>query len=422
MTRLLIFLLILASTIHYRVELRGFSFTLMEPIILAVSAILFAHQLLNRRTLLVLKDWLVYLFLGITLWAALIRPWAVDWQHGLSDVRDWAIPVLGFVALTSTIRHGWRKWIALFVIWAFVNALLGAYQHLTDSFRPFVAELAALKTGFTLSPDEDRLALVSYATGLFSHPNGFAMYLFMGLMMALGWLADGRHRGRKLVLVATIAFGLFWTYAKASLLVIGFAIGLFWLARRVKPEPRLVALMGAALALGAVGLIIGARLVPDALLLTFDWRVGLWRTALDVVAGHPEILIIGNGMDIFARQAYYAQPHNLYLYLLLEYGMVGLLWVALVIWRIWVRGWQLRRTGLMAREPMLAALWIALLSYFGIGLVESNLLGIESRMIFLFSMACLVGLSRELSVEIRARAVMESERHAGAAVARPRPI
>jgi len=49
----------------------------------------------------------------------------------------------------------------------------------------------------------------------------------------------------------------------------------------------------------------------------------------------------------------------------------------------------------MRSEPVLAALWFGLLGHFAIGLVESNLMGIENRAIFMILLACFAGLARE---------------------------
>ena len=369
----LILLLFLAPTVQYRIELGGVSFALLEPVIVLLSSLLLAHQIVSWRRLVILKEPLIYFFSFIALWALLVRPWADDWTHGLSDIRDWAIPLLGFVVLVTMIRQGWRHWITIFLLLVWLNAFVGIYQHLTDSFRPFVTATAAYKTGFTISPeDASRLDLVSFAVGFFTHPNGFAMYLFAGLMLSLGQLAKSRKWWIGLGLLLPIALALFWTYAKASLLVMGGAVVVFWLHHWVKSGTIFLIILSLGLITGVIALWLAIPYIPPALLQTFWWRVGLWQIALRLVSEDPAILLRGNGLGLFPQQAYYGQPHNLYLYLLLEYGLPGLLWSLLLGWHLMRRGWRARRMGLLGREPMLAALWIFLLGYFAIGLVESN--------------------------------------------------
>ncbi len=407
MIRFLLFLLFLTSTIHYRIELGLFSFALVEPVALLVSGVLLLYQLGVRRRLAIRKDPLLYFFVGITLWAALIRPWASDWQHGLSDVRDWFIPVLSFVALIFSIRCNWRQWLVLFVFLAVINASVGIYQHLTNTFRPFAAELAAYKTGFLLSPDRSRLAIASPAIGFFSHPNGFAMYLFLALLTALGWPVKGRQHWVKVPVILLLSVALFWTYAKASLLVMLFSIVGFEFARRMKSWGQfLVVSAGLVLCGGTITWFI-SRQVPPAYLATFWWRVNLWQTALRVIRDSPGVLLVGNGMEMFAAQAIYPQPHNLYLYLLLVYGLPGLGLVLGIAWYLLRCGWVAHRRRLFRQEPLLGALWIGLMGYFAIGLVESNLMGIGSRMVFLTVAACFVGLWHEVRIDSKVAIVSE---------------
>lgn len=420
---LLLFLLFLAPTIQYRIELGGFSFAIMEPIVLIVSVILLTHQVMTRRRLTISKDSFIFLVAGMVLWASIVRPWAADWKHGVSDVRDWVIPLLGFIALSSTVRHGWRRWIGVFLFIAVLTALVGIYQHFTDSFRPFVSALASYKTGFVVAPDDGQLTLVSYAAGFFSHPNGLAEFLFIGLMISLGWLVEPGQRWWKIVVLAVIALALLWTYAKTSLIVAGLAIVLFWLQHWIKTRKTLLAALAITITFGGVGLWIAAQHVPATLLNTFWWRVGLWQTAFNTISQNPSILLVGNGLDIFALHAYYPQPHDMYLYLLLQYGVLGLMFGLIAIGQIWRRGWQARTAKHTKQEPVLAGLWIALLGYFVIGLVESELFGIESRMIFLMSLACFIGLNRELRREASLPAsTKEGYQYADAQVAHPRAV
>jgi len=395
---LLVFLLFTAPTIQYRVEIGAFSFALMEPVVLLVSVILLIHHAVQYRRLSVPKEPLVFLFTVITLWTSTIRPWASNWQNGLSDVRDWAIPLLGFMTLLCTIRQGWLKWSTIFLILVWLNAWLGIYQHFTNNFRPFITELAAHKTGFTLSPEENRLAQVPFAVGLFSHPNGFAMYLFAGLMVALGeFYKSGRKLSFFIIVILPIALSLYWTYAKATLLIAAGLIPFSWLERQVRSNKTFWAFVSMGLIAGLMTLWQIAKHIPAALLTTFWWRVGLWNIGLITLVNFPRVLLFGNGLDIFAESAYYGQPHNLYLYVVLQYGLPGLLIMILLVSYVLKQGNRLRRSGWMRSEPILAALWLGLLGYFAIGMVESNLMGIESRAIFMTLLAYFTGLTREVT-------------------------
>lgn len=393
----LIFLLFVAPLVQYRVEMGPVSFALVEPLVLLVSTVWLINQMAHRQ-LTILKDPLVLIFASMTIWAFVIRPWAINWKNGLSDVRDWLIPLLGFFTFLSAIRRGWRIWVITFLTLAWLNAWLGIYQHIVDGFRPFISETAAYKTGFLIS--EGRLTRASFAVGFFSHPNGFAMYLFAGLMIALGQLQENRKKPLFFLLVVLpLAFSLYWTYAKASLLVALSLIPVYWLTHRIRSISALLAIFSASLIMSALILWQIVKYIPSEILITFEWRVGLWQIALNVLDHYPQILLWGNGLDVFAQSAYYGQPHNLYLYMLLQYGLLGLGFVLILAGYFWILGFRLWKGGLMRANPVLAALWFAVMGYFAIGLVESNLMGIENRMIFMTLSACFAGLAREVNAE-----------------------
>ncbi len=395
---LLILLLFAAPLVQYRVEMGNFSFASMEPVVLLVLTIWLTRQMM-RGQLTISKDPSVLMFTVMAFWAFIVRPWAINWQNGLSDVRDWLIPLLGFVILLA-VHRGWRIWITVFLILVWLNAWFGIYQHIANDFRPFIHEVAKYKTGFLISLETGRLMQASFAVGFFSHPNSFAMYLFAGLMIALGKLQESRRKLPFFVLVVLpIAISFYWTYAKASLLV---ALGLIlphWLNHRLKSTPAFLGIAGAGLVTGALILWSMIKYVPSEMLGTFWWRVGLWQTALNVLSNNPQILLSGNGLELFAQSAYYGQPHNLYLYFLLQYGLPGFLMVLILFSYFWTLGLRLRKNGSMRANPILAALWFAVMGYFAIGLVESNLMGIESRMIFMTLAACFTGLAREVNTK-----------------------
>lgn len=396
---ILIFLLFAAPLVQYRVEMGSFSFALMEPVVLLVSIVWLINQMVHRK-LTILKEPLVLVFTAMVIWTFAVRPWAINWKNGLSDVRDWLISLVGFVTLLNITHHGWRNWVVVFLVLAWLNAWLGIYQHVVDGFRPFIGELATYKTGFLISPEEGRLMRASFAVGFFSHPNGFAMYLFVGLMIALGQLQEARKKLPFFFLVVLpIVTSLYWTYAKASLLVAVSLIPVYWLNHRIKSISALLGIVSAGLIIGALILWQAVKYVPPEMLVTFWWRVGLWQIALNILGNYPQILLLGNGLDIFAYSAYYGQPHNLYLYFLLQYGLPGLMLMLILAGYFWTLGFRLRKNGLTKANPVLAALWFAIIGYFAIGLVESNLMGIENRMIFMTLAACFTGLAREFKSE-----------------------
>lgn len=403
MKNLLIFSLFIAPTIGYRFELGAFSVSLVEPVILLVSAILLLQLLYKEPSnLRVAKTIIIYL-VAIILWSFTISTISANLfmgdlgfslPSGLSDVRNWVIPVIGFVTLLLIIEKDWRKWTLLFFAQSVTYTILGTYQHLTDSFRPFIAEGANAKQVIFSSGD---IQFADFAVGFFVHPNDFAIYLFLGLMIGIGWLVSGRrYWGLKFLLIIPIIIVLYWTYAKTSLLVMTIAIGFFLLHLFIQSNNifKTTLIIFTITLLGFGWAII--QYAPVTVLTNLWWRVGLWKTVLYVAENYPSVVLFGNGMDVFALYSYYPQPHSLYFSAFLFYGVFGVIWVVLFLTYINLFGLQLRRKGLLNQEPILAALWIALLGYFAIGTVESILSSIETRTIFLWVLACFLGLVREM--------------------------
>jgi O-antigen ligase len=400
MTAFLLALIFISPTIHYRVDLGAFSFAIMEPVVLFSSGVMLISLLTNRKKFSIPKNELVFLSFFIAIAALLFRPYSTNWTNGLSDVRDWGIPLLAVVIISSFVRKGWRKWILLLLFWVVLQSIFGIYQHVTDSMRPFANELTIYKTGFLISAeDETRLAEVSPATGFFSHPNGLAIFLYFGLMTAIGFFFNPGKRALKLLVILIIGVGLYFTYAKASLIMILATVSIFLLLRVFKRNRTLLPVSPVLIAAAVPVLWLAAQSVPALLLGTFQWRVNLWEVGLKILLENPQILLFGNGMDLFEQKAFYGQPHNVYVYLILQYGLFGLSWFISLFLLLFLQGWKARSKRLMDNEPLLAASWVALLGFFAIGFVESNLQGVEIRTMFFTYLICFTGLLKEVESE-----------------------
>ena len=111
--------------------------------------------------------------------------------------------------------------------------------------------------------------------------------------------------------------------------------------------------------------------------------------------------MFGNGKDLFDQVAYYKQPHSLYVFLLLQYGILGVFPVVAMVKRLWQLGLQWRATNLMKQEPLLATLWITLLALFLVtGLVETIFLTLVNRLYFVIIMSFLLFIHRATLLDI----------------------
>jgi hypothetical protein len=401
----LFFLLLwLAPTVRWRVDLGSFSIALMEPVTLLVIGVLVLNKLSpGNRPKLYVNSFLAVLILFF-MWILVSRPWDQNWSHGLSDVRDWGIPILTIVVLLSFVKHGWRKWLLLMIPIALLQSGIGIYQHITNGFRPFASLQSIYKLDFLAG------SVPSFSVGLFEHPNSLAVFLIVAIIVSLGWLIEQNGIKRKLFPAAVILFLsiiLYWTYAKAEILVLALMLFLFLAIPYIRSSRIFIAL---SLAILMTVLVVG-WLAINRWPVEFQsiwWRIGLWKSVFQVISTHPSILLWGNGDIAFAATAIWPQPHNLVFDTLLNYGLVGV-FLLLILFILIIRyGTLSYKKGDLKRNPVLRAVWISLIGFFVIGVVESSLLSIDTRMIFLLLVACFIGLRRDLTTELQPGSLVQS--------------
>jgi hypothetical protein len=329
----------LSMTIQYRIELGSISFALMEPFALLLAASLLSYQLIKYKTIFLTKDLTIYILIAFIVWLTVISWVNNDMNRGLSDLRDWIIPVSIYIFLITSRRKRWKELTLVFMLLATANSIFGIYQHIINSFRPFITDIAATKTSFTIT-EEDRLATGSFAVGFFSHPNSFAIYLYFALMICIGWVIDLRNRRGiswmngilwRIAICLILAITLYLTYAKASLLVIASTLPIFLMALILhKPSLLTIIILGVLyLSAIAIGIWFGVNALPSPLLVSIWWRISLWRSAIETLSAHPLIFLLGNGLNLFAARSIYPQPHQVYIFSILQYGLLGFF---LIIW------------------------------------------------------------------------------------------
>jgi len=367
----------------------------MEPFVLITAFLLFGTYLFRHKSFYISKASTIIIFIGLLVWTAVTRPWSLNWQNGLSDIRDWLIPILVLLLFNVVARNKWHRWYIVLLSWLSLLAAFGIAQHFLNGVRPFVSLLSAYKTGFTINPD-NQLAQVSYAVGLSSHPNGYGMLMLGGLLLTLGWIAEKKKVSLiRLFVLLVIGMALYWSYAKASIIVALILVSTFfilWLVRSPKLLGLLLTLM-VIIVLTLSGYLLNH--LPQALLSTFWWRVDLWKSAVHLLEQNASIWFLGNGMDLFAQVANYPQPHNVYIYILLQYGIPGFFLLLAMLIYILGQGWLLYRKGLFSTHPRLLGLWLGLIAYFIVGITESTLFGIENRTVFMILLAGFDGLCYE---------------------------
>jgi len=314
-------------------------------------------------------------------------------MEGLSDLRNWFIPILGFVALLS-VKKDWKQWIKMYIFIVFINSLLGIYQYVTDSFRPFQNTYGDTRLSIVFLNGGVSYINTKFSLGLFAHPNTYAMYLLGGFMIALG-LALSTRKIKDQIIIIPIVTAIILSYSKSSVIMLAVLLlifGFIWLRVNIS---FLSWLYFPTIILLLIGVLFGIRYLPPEMFTTFYWRVGLWKIAYEFFLQNPSIMLVGRGLNKFGDLAYYGQPHNLYIYIFLLYGVPGLIILLSILWAN-IRNVLFYFYANSADNKMLGVgLFMATLSLFTVGLTESTLFGIEIRMIFMTWLALFIGFMRE---------------------------
>lgn len=398
MLTILLFLFFLAPTVQYRMQLGSVTISLMEPVVLIASIFLFLREYFLKHSISLPRNRIfqsLYMMLFWVFFTQII--FSKNTMEGLSDLRNWFIPILGFVALLS-VKKDWRKWIGIYIFITFLNSLLGIYQYVTDSFRPFQNTYGDTRLSIVFLNGGISYINTKFSIGLFAHPNTYAMYLLGGFMIALG-LALSTRKIKDQIIIIPIATAIILSYSKTSIIMLAVLLlifGFVWL--RVKTS-LLSWLYLPAIILLLIGVLYGISSLPAEIFTTYYWRVGLWKIAYEFFLQNPTVMLIGGGLNKFGDLAYYGQPHNLFVYFFLLYGLPGLIILLSILWES-IRSMIFYFQTNKAKDKMMeAGLFMASVSLFAVGLTDSTLFGVENRMIFVTWLALFVGFVREIKME-----------------------
>ena len=367
---------------------------------------LLTRQELSQRAYHVIRsNPMVFGYLGwITLGALINLAWSTVPAATLKDLLPGFV-LFFFVALTVRRSDDAQKVLVVYLLGAVLQILLGASQILNGWPRPVaLTENAVYKT------DIGGLAVdVGYIpTGLFSHPNGLALFLLPVILLLLSQISQARLTlYKRLGLVALFALSLFvvWhTQSKGALawLVIGTIV--FVLPRALKRwHSRLgwAALVGGILTIMLLSVWINQELGK---LGTVVSRIQLNEAALALLKDKPLVSAIGGGSEsMYSYSSQYSNmeypsSHNTYLDQALLFGIPGL------VLYIGIAATALRRATAVAREAsdhtwriIGRFLHAAIVAQLGMFYFEPALAGQYQSTFFLFSaIAATMQVSRRI--------------------------
>ncbi|UCG34727.1 MAG: O-antigen ligase family protein [Candidatus Omnitrophota bacterium] len=165
-------------------------------------------------------------------------------------------------------------------------------------------------------------------TGTFVHPNVFAQYLAIIILMILYFL-ETRKIGLVLkialfLLLGLIAFEIIQTYSRATWIALVSVLMLFSLYYRVSKKLLFYFLLGVMLILFLPQIrerfmdIISPKIYHRS---SWEWRKMVWEDTSSEIKKHP---IVGHGLGAY-EQTFLFMAHNDYLRLAFEVGLLGLL-------------------------------------------------------------------------------------------------
>ena len=281
----------------------------VSVIFLCVGTIWLFAEPISRRVAVPRFVWPVAAFVGAGALSILV---AKNQIGAIEDVIRFATLVLIVLVLNQllTTRRELKHLLTAVYVSLAIPAIVGAYQ-------------VATKTGFHESADFSRVR------GTFDHPNPFAIYLTMLIVMGVALVLKVERRSVKLALLGAISLcGIFlvltytrsaWIATIAGLLVVAFFEG-----------KRLLPLMGFAV-------VLVVMLVPSVAMRFSDlstettqsgaagnslvWRFEYWQQALQL----SENPIVGAGLrTVQASTDVSKEPHNDFIRVYVETGLIGL--------------------------------------------------------------------------------------------------
>ncbi len=252
----------------------------------------------------------------------------------------------------------------------------------------------------------------------YASPNYLALFLAPGVFLASYFLiwAHPRQALRQLLLwacLATVSAALFLTRSYETWAALLAALFIFFLTDTAFPSWRKkIAAALVCLGIFSVAVLFESGSGKWQALVMLNERSSLasremiWQVAAKIISDHPFFGIgIGRFQETYLEyQRYFPpylewavpQPHNLYLAIWLQTGLIGLLGFFLLVTR-WFRGMLMlvRDTG-TGQSGSMSALLIALLAMYGIvGLVDTPFFKTDLAFIFWLTLAFGGGLLQQ---------------------------
>ncbi|MCX6025572.1 MAG: O-antigen ligase family protein, partial [Chloroflexi bacterium] len=319
---------------------------------------------LSPRRMPASGKWMALLILGLAVWAAILWLVGLDWRYNLNEVRWLLLSVPAFALLLSSSKQEIGRRLTIVLAIAVVAALVADFQGVTGAFPPPFAEFSTKERWLSSDLAVER----TVAVGLFRHSNMYGGFIFWPLMISIGGVMQKGKRWAWALGVVFFGASLYLSYYRGLLIGLGMAVAAFTLIMVPLPRRLVSAGLVALPILIILASVFGYALKPSAAFFeTLRFRINLWQDVLNYIRSDPWILAFGAGYhsgSAFQLSQARADPHNVYLYMLMHYGLPGVLILVAMMGQAVLLGWRAYVRGAMTQRPILAALWAGLLAWF----------------------------------------------------------
>jgi hypothetical protein len=348
-----------------------------------------------------IKDHMTWILIAWSVWSVVV--WFADsnWAYGINETRWVLLSVVAYIYFRIIFRQQWEWKVKLFLIVCVGIAFIADLQSITGLFQPPFTSVP-VKDFFQQSGKGD-FTPFSVAVGFFNHPNAFGGFVFWPMLLSLGLMGEKKTRVWGGFAFLFFGFSLFLSGYRTLLLGAGLAVVLFILLRFNLSFKKWAFLLLGVCVVSAIG-FMGFYLANKTSLFfgTFTGRVSLWSSVVPIVTFSPQTFLFGSGtnlpMGIYNGLAV-ADPHNAYLYMLVHYGLPGLIIYFAVIGIIMRHGWQSYRVGEVQKNPIVGVLWIGFIVWFLTAIADSRLTTPEWQLEFVLLIALFLASPRGEAVK-----------------------
>ncbi len=368
-----------------------------------------------------LKDPVLMLGGGYLLWSAISLAFSFNPAEGSFDIVKTGLTLLlvVYAARLFAATPGWyTKLSEIIIVSSFIALIIGFYQYIS------------LVAGNSSGKLPDGREIIYAVKGLMGHKNEFASSLMLMLPFAIYTVFTRKGIWQLLAAISSVFITLLLILLATRavwvcLFIGGFCIGMIMLFNQKglelqKHTVKKILLAGSIIiVLLSAGIIEGGRFTHNSLLEKMGsvvrpsqdnnhFRLDIWKITTELAINHP-VTGVGPGNWQIAIPAYYDKinlrgkdvnwisPHNDFLWILSEKGIVGLLlYLGMIAMTVLYFFRTLRSKAALNEKRIALALFAGFTSYLVVACFDFPYQRIDHQVMFAILIAGLIGLNHSI--------------------------